>query len=64
MSEVPEHHPRENRQDAARDAAHEAAGRRRDERRSGMRARSTLSRWRYADAVQAARQLQTGAGTS
>ncbi len=64
MSEVPEHHQRGNRQDAARAAAHEAADHRRDERRPGTRARSTLARWRYADAVQAARQLQTGGSTS
>lgn len=63
MSEVPEHHRRVERQDSARDAAHEAAGRRHDERRSGNRARSPLSRWRYTDAVQAARQLQTGSTT-
>lgn len=54
---------RADRRDAARAAAHEAAGQRREERRHGAPVRAYRPRWRYYDAVHAARELG-GAGPS
>ena len=56
MSEAADHQ-RTERQDAARVAAYEAAGERREERRHGPPLRAYRPRWRYYDAVQAAREL-------
>jgi hypothetical protein len=58
MSEAPEHdhHERAAHQEAARSAAHDAADRRREHRHRGTVSASDR-RWRFADAVQAARAL-------
>jgi hypothetical protein len=63
MSEAQDHRQRVERQDVVLSASHEAAGQRREERRVGTRARQTGPRWRYTDAVQAARRLSGGAAT-
>jgi hypothetical protein len=63
VSEAQDHRQRVERQDAAHAAAHEAAGQRREDRRPSVRTRPTGPRWRYTDAVQAARQLSGGAAT-
>ena len=60
MSEAPDEFPRAEQQATARTAVHETAGQRREERRPGARVPTSRARWRYADAVQAARQLAEG----
>jgi hypothetical protein len=54
---------RADHRDAARAVAREAAEQRREERRHGAVVRAYRPRWRYYDAVHAARELG-GAGPS
>jgi hypothetical protein len=64
MSERQDHRPgAERHQEDVHVAAYEATGQHREERRPGARTRSTGPRWRYSDAVQAARQLSGGVAT-
>lgn len=63
MSEAQDHRQWAERRQEDGAAAHDAAGQHRDERRAGTRARQTGPRWRYADAVQAARRLSSGAAS-
>jgi hypothetical protein len=61
MGEVADHQRRPARREAARTQAHEDAGPGREQRRRGDTSRSpAVPRWRFTNAVEAARKLNMG----